>query len=43
MVAVAMGLGGWTGALPTIMVSVGGLAAGLSALVLLIIFLRGRE
>jgi ubiquinone biosynthesis protein len=43
MVAIAMGLGGWSGAVPMLMVSVGGAAAGLSALVLLIIFLRGRE
>ncbi len=43
MVAVAVGVGGWSGLAPALMLIVGGIAALLTSVVLLITFLRGRE
>ena len=43
MVAIAVGLGGWTGLTPTLLLSVGGFAVLFTSFVLLVALLRGRE
>ncbi len=43
MVAIAVGVGGWTGTLPTLLLGLGGSGAALASLVLLVALFRGRE
>ncbi len=43
MVSIAMGLGGWTGALPTLLLTIGIVGAALAAFALLLAILRGHE
>ncbi|NTU85292.1 MAG: AarF/ABC1/UbiB kinase family protein [Chloroflexales bacterium] len=43
MVAIAVGVGGWTGPLPALLLSLGVIAVLLTSLVLLVALLRGRE